>query len=81
MSDNQYESGPRLWFDVEIERITTNQWRKSIVRQLWFDVEIERITTLAGLQRAPSGLWFDVEIERITTSNPRFFRAVGCGLM
>ena len=36
-----------LWFDVEIERITTASKTSSIESSLWFDVEIERITTLA----------------------------------
>ena len=34
-----------LWFDVEIERITTTEGEQYIHALLWFDVEIERITT------------------------------------
>ena len=34
-----------LWFDVEIEWITTARVGGRIPTQLWFDVEIEWITT------------------------------------
>ena len=38
-----------LWFDVEIERITTLPGVVSNDDRLWFDVEIERITTILWL--------------------------------
>ena len=38
-----------LWFDVEIEGITTPGPRRISLPTLWFDVEIEGITTLVML--------------------------------
>ena len=44
-----------LWFDVEIERITTRQAHQVLHEQLWFDVEIERITTILTERRTGRG--------------------------
>ena len=57
----------KLWFDVEIEWITTAQILDAIGDLLWFDVEIEWITTKSFPFLHPLKLWFDVEIEWITT--------------
>ena len=56
-----------LWFDVEIEWITTNILIVDDTIKLWFDVEIEWITTVNILNDFDLQLWFDVEIEWITT--------------
>ena len=56
-----------LWFDVEIEWITTSGTWQGWGRWLWFDVEIEWITTSPTDRKAAAELWFDVEIEWITT--------------
>ena len=56
-----------LWFDVEIEGITTREEVNSLTYELWFDVEIEGITTIYILIHKVMVLWFDVEIEGITT--------------
>ena len=56
-----------LWFDVEIEWITTSFTTEMGFILLWFDVEIEWITTQLMFKRLRLKLWFDVEIEWITT--------------
>ena len=35
-----------LWFDVENERYTTMEEKRTEHKELWFDVENERYTTL-----------------------------------
>ena len=56
-----------LWFDVEIEWITTLAKFFVTLISLWFDVEIEWITTSQAIANTVLKLWFDVEIEWITT--------------
>ena len=70
-----------LWFDVEIEGITTIKPVLNEARQLWFDVEIEGITTPLPDSHRPPQLWFDVEIEGITTRRSHHGMFTGCGLM
>ena len=45
-----------LWFDVEIEWITTFYQRCYIYGWLWFDVEIEWITTQSDCKNPPSSV-------------------------
>ena len=59
--------GLELWFDVEIEWITTINIVYALSPELWFDVEIEWITTRGAIRIILRQLWFDVEIEWITT--------------
>ena len=67
----------QLWFDVEIEWITTFSLLLILSLWLWFDVEIEWITTVDILTLATEQLWFDVEIEWITTDRIRYSSVVG----
>ena len=72
---------PELWFDVEIEWITTTHSKAVRGVMLWFDVEIEWITTEEDGLMSKDELWFDVEIEWITTRSLSGSGLARCGLM